>query len=84
MYDRHKDLTIGINLIFAPKSHKHIGNLLVPIMHGIVKLPGSFNLVGILREMIELQVSVKGTVSCSFQRRLFVIRSFQNIAYLGI
>ena len=53
-------------------------------MQGIVKLPGSLSLIGIFLEIMELQVSVKGTVSLSFYFRLLVIISLRNFAYFGI
>ena len=42
-------------------------NSQVPKTQGIVKLPESFSLVGILHEMIELQVFESGTVWFSSQ-----------------
>ena len=74
----------GIRLILAPKSHKHLGNSWTPTTQGRVKLPGSFNLVGILRVMIELQVSVNSTVWLSSHLLLLVIISLRYFAYVGI
>ena len=36
----------GMRLILAPKSHKALSKIEFPILHGIVKLPGSFSFCG--------------------------------------
>ena len=53
-------------------------------VQGIVKLLGSFSFTGIFLEMIELQVSVRGTVSFSFHFHLLVMISLRNFTYFGI
>ena len=36
----------GMRLILAPKSHRALSKIEFPILQGIIKLPGSFNLCG--------------------------------------
>ena len=55
----------GIRLILAPISHKAFLNMEFPIVHGMVKLPGSFSFCGIFRCRMALHSSVRFTVSKS-------------------
>ena len=55
----------GMRLILAPRSHKAFLKMEFPIVHGIVKLPGSLRFCGSFRCMMALHSSVRSTVSKS-------------------
>ena len=42
----HLNMDKGMRLILAPRSHKALSKIEFPIVHGIVKLPGSFSFCG--------------------------------------
>lgn len=69
----------SIKLILAPKSHNALSINKLPILQGIVKLPGSFNFSGYLYWRIALHSSVSMTVSLSSSFLLFDIISFINL-----
>ena len=43
---RRPNMDKGMRLILASKSHKALSNMAFPMVHGIVKLPGSFSFYG--------------------------------------
>ena len=55
----------GIRLMLAPRSHKAFSKMEFPIVHGMVKLPGSFSFCGSFRCKMALHSSVRFTVSMS-------------------
>ena len=55
----------GIRLMLAPKSHSALSKITFPIVHGIVKLPGSLSFCGSFLCRMALHSSVKFTVSKS-------------------
>ena len=55
----------GIRLMLAPKSHSALSKIAFPIVHGIVKLPGSLSFCGSFLCRMALHSSVKFTVSKS-------------------
>ena len=68
----------GIRLILAPISHKAFSNMEFPIVHSIVKLPGSFSFCGGFHCRMALHSSVRFTVS-KFDSLLFLDSiSFMN------
>ena len=67
-----------IRLILAPRSHKAFSKMEFPIMHGIVKLPGSFSFCGSFRCRIALHSSMRFTVSKSDSILLLDSISFMN------
>ena len=68
----------GIRLILAPRSHKAFSKMEFPIVHGIVKLPGSFSFCGSFRCRMALHSSVRFTVSKSVSLLLLDNFSFMN------
>ena len=74
----------GMRLILAPRSHKAFSKIEFPIVHGIVKLPGSFRFYGSFRCRMALHSSVRFTIS-KFDNLLFLDSiSFMNFTQLGI
>ena len=73
----------GMTLTLAPKSHKALSIKRLPILHGIEKLPGSFNLGGDLFCSKALHSSVNATVSTSLNALFLVKMSFMYLAYAG-
>src|ERR1043165_9160954 len=68
----------GIRFILAPRSHMHLGNDISPSSQGIVKLLGSFSLVGIVAVIILLQSSVNNTFETPSKLCLRDNNSFMN------
>ena len=68
----------GMRLILAPRSHKAFLKMEFPIVHGIVKLPGSFSFCGSFRYRMALHSSVRFTVSKSDSLLLLDSISFIN------
>ena len=68
----------GMRLILAPRSHNAFSKMEFPIMHGIVKLPGSFSFCGSFRYKMALQSSVRFTISKSDSLILLDSISFMN------
>ena len=69
----------GMRLILAPKSHRALSKIKFPILHGIVKFLGSFNLCGNFLRSIVLHSSVRFTVSKSDNLLFFDSISFINL-----
>ena len=61
----HLNIDSGTRYILAPRSHKAFSKLEFPIVHGIVKLSGSFSFCGSFRCRMALHSSVRFTVSKS-------------------
>ena len=67
-----------MRLIFSPRSHKSFSKLEFPIVHGMVKLPGSFNFCGGFHCRMALHSSVRFTVSKSDSLLFLDNISFMN------
>ena len=68
----------SMRLILAPRSHKAFSKMEFPIMHGMVKLPGSFSFYGSFRCRMALHSSMRFTVSKSDNLLLLDSISFMN------
>ena len=68
----------GMRLIFSPRSHKTFSKLEFPVVHGMVKLPGSFNFYGSFHCRMALHSSVRFTVS-KYDSLLFL----DNISFMN-
>ena len=67
-----------MRLILAPISHKAFSKMEFPIVHSIVKLPGSFSFCGSFCYRMALHSSVRFTVSKSDNLLLLDSISFMN------
>ena len=68
----------GMRLILAPKSHKAFSKMEFPIVHGIVKLPGSLSFCGSFRCKMAQHSLVRLTVSKSDSLLFLDSISFMN------
>ena len=68
----------GISLILAPISHKAFSKMEFPIVHGIVKLSGSFSFCGSFHYRMALHSSVRFTISKSDSLLFLDNISFMN------
>ena len=68
----------NMRLILSPKSHKAFSKMEFPIVHGIVKLSGSFSFCGSFHCRMTLHSSVRFTVSKSESLLFFYSISFMN------
>ena len=69
----------GMRLILAPESHKALSKIEFPILHGIVKLLGSFSFYGRFLCEIALHSSVRFTIS-KYDNLLFL----DNISFINL
>ena len=74
----HLNIDSDMRLILSPRSHKAFSKMEFPIVHGIVKLSGSFSFCGIFRYRMALHSSVRFTVSKSDNLLLLDSISFMN------
>ena len=73
-----RNIDTGMRLILAPRSHKAFLKMEFPIVHGIVKLPGSFSFCVNFRCRMALHSLVRFIVS-KFDSLLFLDSiSFMN------
>jgi len=68
----------GIRLILSPKSHRAAPTLTFPMVKGIVKAPGSFNLGWSFLWRMALKFSEREIFSSSFGLLLLVNKSFHE------
>ena len=68
----------GMSLILSPRSHKAFLKMEFPIVHGMVKLPGSFSFCGSFHCRMALHSSVRFTISESDSLLLLYSISFMN------
>ena len=68
----------GMRFILAPISHKAFSKMEFPIMHGIVKLLGSFSFCGSFLYIMELHSSARFTVLKSDSLLFLDSISFMN------
>ena len=68
----------GMRLILAPRSHKAFSKMEFPIVHGMVKLLGSFSFCGGFHCRMALHSSLRFTVSKSDSVLLLDNISFMN------
>ena len=74
----HLNIDSDMRLIFAPRSHKAFSKMEFPIVHSIVKLPGSLSFCGSFRCRMALHSSVTFTVSKSDSLLFLDSISFMN------
>ena len=74
----HLNIDSGMRLILAPISHKAFSMMEFPLLHGIVKLSGSFSFCGIFCCRMALHSSVRFTVSKSDSLLFLDSISFMN------
>lgn len=74
----------GMRFMMAPKSHKAFPIVSIPIMHGIVNLPGFVNFCGNFLWMITLHYSIKAMFLSFSNSHLPDKISFINLAYVDI
>ena len=72
------NINSDIRLILAPRSHKAFSKMEFPIVHGIVKFPGSLCFYDSFRCRMALHSSVRFTVSKSDSLLLLDNISFMN------
>ena len=74
----HLNIDSDMRLILAPISHKAFSKMEFPIVHSIVKLPGSFSFCGSFRCRMALHFSVRFTVLKSNSLLFLDSISFMN------
>ena len=74
----HVNIDSGMRLILAPISHKAFSKMEFPIVHGMVKLLGSFSFCGSFHCRMALHSSLRFTVSKSDSLLLLDNISFMN------
>ena len=74
----------GMRLLLVPRSHKAFSKMKFPIVHGMVKLPGSFSFCGSFHFRMTLHSSMRFIVSKSDSLLFLDNISFMNFTLLGI